>query len=334
MAEKGKINWLLILQGWAMLWVVIGHAPLIEVTDGPVWVGTLYKFAYSFHMPLFMLVSGWLFWRTRLGVNESIWRGQKWSYVQIIKDKALRLLLPGLFFSIIAYCVKILFPGEVDRQTNLSFQEITHSFLYPYDNPLRELWFIITLFWLMMLAPLWKIVIKREWSTWFLFVVLVVFNLITPEIELLCIGRILSFSIWFYLGIALSKKEIVENVFESNSLGVLVIGIIIHIVGQISHPIIATIGGITLSFGLALLADKYTPRLFFTFRGYTYQIFLIGIFAQILVKIIYRHVDAPYFPLYVLCLMAGLYVPVFFFKILQYINWKPLLLCVGLKEKK
>lgn len=25
---RRKINWLLILQGWAMLWVVIGHAPL------------------------------------------------------------------------------------------------------------------------------------------------------------------------------------------------------------------------------------------------------------------------------------------------------------------
>lgn len=115
MAEKGKINWLLILQGWAMLWVVIGHAPLVEVTDGPVWVAALYKFAYSFHMPLFMFVSGWLFWRTRLGINESILGRQKWSYVQIVKDKALRLLLPGLVFSLVAYCVKILFPGEVNR---------------------------------------------------------------------------------------------------------------------------------------------------------------------------------------------------------------------------
>lgn len=185
----------------------------------------------------------------------------------------------------------------------------------------------------MMLTPLWKAVTQREWSTWFFLCLLVVINLINPDIELLCIGRVLSFSIWFYLGIVLSKKEIVEKVFETNSWIVLVIGILIYIAGRYSHPFITTIGGITLSFGLTILVDKCVPRLFFTFRDYTYQIFLIGIFAQILVKIIYRHIDAPYLPFYMLCIMAGLYVPVFISKVLERINLKPLLLCVGLKEK-
>ena len=66
MAEKKKINWLLILQGWAMLWVVIGHSYLGVFKEGPEWENTLCKFAYSFHMPLFMLVRGWLFYLTRL----------------------------------------------------------------------------------------------------------------------------------------------------------------------------------------------------------------------------------------------------------------------------
>ena len=66
MAEKKKINWLLILQGWAMLWVVIGHSTLVVPGEGPAWDNALYHFAYSFHMPLFMMVSGWLFYLTRL----------------------------------------------------------------------------------------------------------------------------------------------------------------------------------------------------------------------------------------------------------------------------
>lgn len=257
--------------------------------------------------------------------------GQKWTYIQIVKDKALRLLLPGLVFSIVAYCVKILFPGEVDRQTSLSFQDISHSFLYPYDNPLRELWFIVTLFWLMMLAPFWKVITKREWSTWFLLCVLIVLNLVNYEIELLCIGRVLSFSIWFYLGIVLSKKNIVEEVFETNFWLVLVIGIIIYIGGRHSHSFITTIGGITLSFGLAIMADKYVPRLFFTFRNYTYQIFLIGIFAQIAVKIVYRHMTLPYFSTYLLCILGGIYIPVVVSYIIKKTNFRPLLLCVGMK---
>lgn len=66
MTEKKTINWLLFLQGWAMLWVVIGHSFLGVAGDGPQWENALFKFAYSFHIPLFMLVSGWLFYLTRL----------------------------------------------------------------------------------------------------------------------------------------------------------------------------------------------------------------------------------------------------------------------------
>ena len=70
---KKKINWLLILQGWAMLWVVIGHAFIGQTGERPEYVDVLFDFAYSFHMPLFMLVSGWLFYQTRL--KPRIWSG-------------------------------------------------------------------------------------------------------------------------------------------------------------------------------------------------------------------------------------------------------------------
>lgn len=54
-----------------MLWVVIGHAPLGDIENSPCYVSVLYNIAYSFHMPLFILVSGWLFYLTRLKVKEN-----------------------------------------------------------------------------------------------------------------------------------------------------------------------------------------------------------------------------------------------------------------------
>ena len=85
------------------------------------------------------------------------------------------------------------------------------------------------------------------------------------------------------------------------------------------------------SFGLALIADKCIPKLFCGFRNYTYQIFLIGILAQVFVKILYRHVSMPYVAAYILSILAGLYVPVLVSKVIEMINWKPLSVCVGLK---
>ena len=71
MKEK-KIVWLLILQGWSMLWVVIGHAgPANSIEEFPQFAQLLWNFAYSFHMPLFIMISG--FFSRKKDIN-SFWR--------------------------------------------------------------------------------------------------------------------------------------------------------------------------------------------------------------------------------------------------------------------
>ena len=108
-------------------------------------------------------------------------------------------------------------------------------------------------------------------------------------------------------------------------------GVVVYVIGIYTDAFIKTAGGITLSFGLALLLDKYFPKAFFSFRNYTYQIFLMGIFAQIAVKIIFKHVGIPYLLGFLMCIVAGLYTPVVISKIAKRTHWKPLLLCLGLK---
>ena len=327
MEGKKKINWLLILQGWAMLWVVIGHSFLGVAGEGPEWENALYHIAYSFHMPLFMLVSGWLFYLTRLADKNT----PRWTYWAIIKDKAVRLLLPGIVFSIIALALKVAFPGEMTRQVDLSLSGIAHSYLYPNDNPMRELWFIATLFWFFLLTPFWRWALERKWTMWTVMVALLVLHFVYPSVELLCIGRVFSYAIWFYLGLVISKENLVDRFLVKQPWLVLIIGVGIYVCGRFTEPFVATVGGIVSSFGFALIADKFLPKLFFSFRDYTYQIFLMGIFAQIFVKIVYRHISMPYVAGFVICLLAGLYMPVLVSKIIERINWKPLSLSVGLK---
>ena len=199
---------------------------------------------------------------------------------------------------------------------------------------MRELWFIVTLFWLMMLAPLWKVLLKNKWAMWVGVVVIIALHFFHPETDLLCIGRVFSYALWFYLGIVISKEDLVDRFLIKQPWLTLLIGVLVYSTGTYSHSFITTIGGITLSFGLALILDKYIPKTFFTFRNYTYQIFLIGIFAQIFLKIMYRHISMPYVGAYILCILLGIYVPVLVSKVLEWINWKPLLVCVGLKPAK
>ena len=116
--QRKKINWISILQGWAMLWVVVGHSFIGSANHPEMWplyVRVLYKFAYSFHMALFMFTSGYLFFMTRLADGEN-----KWPYQKVIIDKAKRLLLPGIVFSLLAFILKIAFPAEMSRKVGKS----------------------------------------------------------------------------------------------------------------------------------------------------------------------------------------------------------------------
>lgn len=335
-----------------MLWVVIGHSFLGIFKLGPTWETWLCDFAYSFHMPLFMLISGWLFYITRLrAVDLNLSKGKdnrpsirdnsldlgkekKWNCWAIVNDKAIRLLLPGLVFSIVALLLKIAFPGEMTRQVGLSINEVAHSYLYPYDNPMRELWFIVTLFAFFLFTPLWKWLVKNKWLEWGGIVALLVLHFFHPETTLLCIDRICRFAIWFYLGLVISKENLVDECLAKKPWLTIIIGVIIYVIGRYTDPFITTFGGIVFSFGLAILLDKYIPKTFFSFRNYTYQIFLMGIFAQMFVKIMFKHISMPYVAAYIICILMGLYVPVLVSKLIEKINWKPLSLCVGLKPIK
>lgn len=327
MKNCNKINWLLILQGWTMLWVVIGHAPLEDI-HGPMpkYVKLLYDFAYSFHMPLFMLISGYLFYMTRLSREQ-------WNYKSTMLEKLERLGIPFLVFTFIAMIVKTMFASDMARSSEISVIYFFNSCLYPALGPLNEMWFILTLIIMFLLFPLWKSIlgnVKIELST---LAVLTVLHFIPNYIDFLCFSSFTKYLMWFFMGV-LTSKYLLVNKLNRAKLGGVVLGIMLMGIGYYTIPEIKTLGIMVFSFVLAMAADKWIPSLFFSFRQYTYQIFLMGIFAQIMVKIIYKHINAPYLPFYVLCIMAGLYVPVIMSKVLLYINWKPLLLCVGLKKKK
>ena len=69
---SNKITWVSILQGWSMLLVVIGHIMLTNIFQNEATPVTAFieKNIYSFHMPLFMFISGFLFYHTKLEKNK------------------------------------------------------------------------------------------------------------------------------------------------------------------------------------------------------------------------------------------------------------------------
>ena len=324
--RKERINWLLILQAWTMLWVVIGHAPLGEPGEGPVWENALYNTAYSFHMCLFVLISGFLFYKTRIS-------DPSWNYARMIVDKAGRLLIPMFFFTCIAFVLKYLFPGEVGRDVSLSAKEFVMAFVSPYNGPLREMWFILCIFTMFALMPLWRTILSNRILSIIALVALLALYYFYPKTEILNIGRSLHYAIWFMAGLLIARYDSVVETGKKYKWLLLLGGVLVYSAGFWAGPIFKASGGILVSFAVAFVLDKYLPKIFSSYRDYTYQIFLIGIFAQVAVRILYRRIPMPYFVAWLICALAGLYVPVLVSKLLQIVNSGFLLSLVGLKKQ-
>ena len=127
MKNKKKIEWLAVLQGFSMLLVVIGHVTLTNVTNDPTTpVATkIQTVIYSFHMPLFIFISGWLFYYTCLRKDK--------GYGEVIRAKLKRLGIPFLAFTLVATLLKSAFPSLMHRQ--VTAQELVDTFLLFRSNP-------------------------------------------------------------------------------------------------------------------------------------------------------------------------------------------------------
>lgn len=343
MQNNKKIVWLLILQGWAMLWVVIGHAgPANHLDEYPSYALTLWNFAYSFHMQLFILISGFLFYLTRLN-------SLKWSYWPMIKEKLIRFGIPFIVWTLFAMVLKSVFSSQVERPTTISIGEVINAILYPYNGPMREFWFLGVLFWMFALFPVWKLLLKNLLSIILTSVLLILFYFNSPNTDLLALNHVSVHASFFWWGILAAKcydsfciqksgntklsSFFVKNI---NWIGLVIMFFLSCLIYywsvEFSYPYISAIGGILLSLYLCLLFFKLSPNIFVSFRDYTYQIFLLGLFAQEFVKLIRFKMVLPFLPVYVLSVFAGLYVPVIVSKIVRRIGRKPLLLCIGLKK--
>lgn len=121
---KSRNQYLDIVKGFAIILVVLGHSIQYgSKFQQTFFQNSLYALIYSFHMPLFMLVSGYLFF-------FSI---QKYTTTDLIKTRFSRLLVPIFLWNTIWLFVTF----NVTSQLSLS------TILLSYFN---ALWFLWSLF--------------------------------------------------------------------------------------------------------------------------------------------------------------------------------------------
>lgn len=145
-----------IIKGIAIILVILGHATELSNKGSDLF---LHSFIYSFHMPLFMIVSGALFSQTLLRRTTK----------DIVIRKSIQLVLPIIIIGVIEFFV-VRFDASCSIKENLYFL---------YATLIRTLWFLQALFCSSILVLIGERFMK---SPFIFYIVLLLLFVLTPDI--------------------------------------------------------------------------------------------------------------------------------------------------------
>ena len=253
--KNNKIIFINILQAFAILTVFLGHALRIYHSGG--WYfhkgetvlicDIIDKFIYSFHMPLFVFLSGYLFFANFdkiKNLNEYI--------LKRIKRLLLPFLTVGLFYVIPLICIV----NPLDK-----------DIVFYYKNFLNlkfcwHLWFLPMLFIVNSIFAILFINAKTI-NKFIILPILIILNLIQIQGPQSCIYTVPTYLIYFYLGCIFFeyRKFIQEKILKyTGAIALLMIALETCLYFNPSNSVLKLISAtsmILLSYLISFKLSKY-----------------------------------------------------------------------------
>lgn len=210
LTAKKRIEEIDVLRGFAICMVILGHAIIefpVNISQVP-WCNWLHYAIYSFHMPLFFIVSGFVY-KCR-------------SYGKYILGKSSRIILPYAVFGIFSILLHIFAPS------------ITNGDETPKDALIRFLvyggdyWFLYALFIIFAIFPLLTKILKKDWMLIAFSAALILLQCFVKITEVATLHHVVYYLPWFTAGyICSNHRNSIKNILSKNNILILVVSIII-----------------------------------------------------------------------------------------------------------
>lgn len=204
MENKNRLLHIEILQAFAIICVFIGHAFHIYSSSGwyshkatfDLMSNIIVKSIYAFHMPLFVFLSGYLFYRNKDNITNAL------SY---LKKRFNRLIKPFYLYGLL-YLIPMIF----------LIDPMNKGILFYYEKfiTLQNCWHLWFLPMLFLVSTFFLFYLKKyNLKNYFLIVALIILNLIKISKLPYCISAVTKYAIYFYLGcIFVYYKNYIENI--------------------------------------------------------------------------------------------------------------------------
>lgn len=307
-----------LLSVWGIMLVVLGHSGFEE----PIIMNKLYylhKWIYSFHMPLFFMISGYLFSYTNenfTGIDAK----------EFLKKKFLRLLVPYFVLGIVIFLIKYAFSSLSHATREFSISNFFMMFIAPtgQNSTMGFLWYVFTLFVIfsvvIILGKL-KLDLKRVGVCFALIVLFWAMFILMPSTSLFNWSTVCKDLPYFIIGILYKRYEPGLSRFF-NQQGLLKLAVFttlslafacikLPISGWITS-ILSSICGLLMSISLCscLLKSSFTNNYIIPLSKYTYSIYLLSWFGQYAAKVIFVNIlNCNWLVVVIAMFIAGIILP-------------------------
>ncbi|SFC62001.1 acyltransferase family protein [Butyrivibrio sp. YAB3001] len=233
-----------LLKFFATILVVVAHSSrmytgvgVIKPANASFLLGHITQYIYSFHMPMFIAVSGMVYGLCIDDLNKYK------NSIKFIKNKVIRLLVPYLFFGF--FYVAPIMTGF--RFTDLSYlRYCMHDIVFVKDA--RHLWYVIVLFEIYIISMLFKPAIQGGTikNSIVIATILLSIALVSFKFPILFqISNLGYYLIFFYFGVLYNRYYEKANGVIKNYICIIICLALTALVFQYSHVVIKIIKAIT-----------------------------------------------------------------------------------------
>lgn len=310
---NGRLRFISYLQIIGIILVVLGHSmhEYPGLKDGKLPTG--FFMMYSFRMPLFMFVSGFLM------IFTTHFRNRVRSVGEFVRGKVLRLLLPFAVLTIVTFVPRSFMSDVADDSIDLSLGSFFLSFIKSDSLVIPFFWFIQASFILLVfnyavLGIGKKIGIDYRKVTFFLMLLFLLISLLPSPgfYKLFSIGRVMDYGLYFTAGMACcSYSDRIDSIVPWTS-GVFLIVSIVAWIGFffMPLPILCSFAGIAMCMSVAKILARNERCFLDHLVGANYLIFLLSWYCNVLTQQVLRHyVELPWWIYSILSLTTGIYIP-------------------------
>lgn len=197
-SAKQRLGFISFIQFVGVLSVIYGHS--MNSLDVPQWLLETKYWVYTYHMPLFFLVSAFLFSYYGGFSHKGGYKGTLWSKFE-------RLIIPYIIWNVLFIAPKYFLADYSVDHIELTPGYFFNIMLSPRDNILGHTWFLFALFEMFVFAILFE-KLKANKRLWILVsIILLVVNCFGVQDRFLAVGDLMKNGIYFWIGLLLGTVD-------------------------------------------------------------------------------------------------------------------------------